>query len=190
MCHNLLQDASVFAFLLECDRDVAAQCRSGGCTVCGDTLHSARFQRKPRGGPPDLGRSYEYRESFCCASCRRRTTPPSLRFLGRKVYLGAVVVLVSTMRHGAKPARVAELRKRIGVSERTIVRWRAWWQESFAASPFWQASRGRFDTPVVTEQMPLSLLDRFAGDERDRLISMLRFLAPITTASAGGAMAF
>jgi len=34
---------------------------------------------------------------FCCAvdGCRSRATPPSLRFLGRKVYLAAIVVLVA-----------------------------------------------------------------------------------------------
>jgi hypothetical protein len=32
--------------------------------------------------------------------CRSRTTPPSLRFLGRKVYLATIVVLVSMMQYG------------------------------------------------------------------------------------------
>jgi len=41
--------------------------------------------------------------SFCCAldGCRSRATPPSLRFLGRKVYLAAIVVLIAILRHGA-----------------------------------------------------------------------------------------
>src|SRR3984893_16426162 len=70
-------------------------------------LHSARFRRKPRGGPAGLGEAYDQRLSFCCASdlCRKRMTPPSFRFFGRKVYLGAVVVLVSAMRQGATAAR-------------------------------------------------------------------------------------
>jgi hypothetical protein len=34
-----------------------------------------------------LDKGYGQRFSFCCAvgGCRKRTTPPSLRFLGRKV---------------------------------------------------------------------------------------------------------
>ena len=62
-------------------------------------LHSARYPRKPRGGLDDLGPDYATRLSFCCAvdGCRRRTTPPSVRYLGRRVYLGAVVVLVTAM---------------------------------------------------------------------------------------------
>ena len=41
--------------------------------------------------------------------CRRRHTPPSVRFLGRRVYAGLVVVLVSAMHHGLKPERVQML---------------------------------------------------------------------------------
>jgi hypothetical protein len=60
----------------------------------------------------------------------------------------------------------------------------------FATSRFWQAAAGRFGTPVTRELLPWSLLERFAGDARDRLVATLRFLGPITTASARGAMAF
>jgi hypothetical protein len=34
--------------------------------------------------------------------CRSRTTPPSLRLLGRKVNFATIVVLVSMMRHGGE----------------------------------------------------------------------------------------
>jgi hypothetical protein len=45
--------------------------------------------------------------SLCCSrdGCRRRMTPPSVRFLGRRVYLGAVLVLVSAMQQGSLPGR-------------------------------------------------------------------------------------
>ena len=47
---------------------------------------------------PEL-EEYAERFSFCCAvdGCRKRATPPSLRFLGRKVYLATVVTLISAM---------------------------------------------------------------------------------------------
>ncbi|MBI2895731.1 MAG: hypothetical protein HYY06_19395 [Deltaproteobacteria bacterium] len=191
MIFDLLRDARLFAFLQKCDEDLAADARAAGCR-CGGVLHSARYPRKPRGGPADLGSDYDHRLSLCCAEedCRRRTTPPSLRFLGRKVYLGAVVVLVSAMRHGATPGRVAKLRDRVGASRRTVARWRAWWREAFAQSPFWKAARGGFDAPVAADLLPLSLIERFRGDARDRLVAALRFLFPITTSSARGAMAF
>jgi hypothetical protein len=45
-------------------------------------------------GPARLGREHDQRFSFCCAvdGCRSRATPPSLRFLGPKVYIAAIVV--------------------------------------------------------------------------------------------------
>ena len=185
-------DARLYAFLWECDRDLAAEARAGGCVVCGGRVDSARYPRKPRGGPTDLGPACETRESFCCAKdgCRKRLTPPSLRFLGRKVYLGAVVVLVAAMRHGATPTRVARLQGLVGASPRTLARWRRWWREAFASSRFWRAAAGRFGTPIARERLQWSLLERFAGEARDRLVATLRFLGPITTASARGAMAF
>jgi hypothetical protein len=184
-------DAKLYAFLRECDRDLAAEARAGGCVVCGGRVDSARYPRKPRGGPPGLGPAFDRRESFCCArdGCRKRLTPPSLRFLGRKVYLGAVVVLVTAMRHGATPTRVARLQELVGVSVRTLARWRKWWRDVFGTSRFWQATAGRFGSPVTCARLPLSLFERFAGDARDRLVATLRFLGPITTTSARGAMA-
>ncbi len=81
-----------------------------GCS-CGGRLHSANYPRAPRGGPDHLPEEYRSRFSFCCDrdGCRKRMTPPSVRFLGRKVYLGAVVILVSAMRQGPTPRRVREL---------------------------------------------------------------------------------
>ena len=95
MCHAFLSDSRFYRFLFEIDQDVAVQVQAGGCS-CGGVLHSARYPRKPRGSCISLGESYETRLSFCCAveGCRRRSTPPSVRFLGRKVYLGALVILI------------------------------------------------------------------------------------------------
>jgi hypothetical protein len=118
---ELLGDARLYAILQQIDEDLAARARAAGCR-CGGPLHSARYPRKPRGGPAGLGSSYEQRLSFCCATegCRKRTTPPSVRFLGRKVYLGAVVVLVSALRQGPSPMRVSVLHELFGVGERTL----------------------------------------------------------------------
>ena len=40
-----------------------------------------------------------------------------------------------------------------------------------------------FVPPVVASRLPLTLLDRFEGEDRDRLVAGLRFLSPITTGS-------
>lgn len=180
MYQALLADARFHDLLLAFDRDLAAVARAAGCARCGGVLHSARFRRKPRGGPVGLGEVYDRRLSFCCAAdrCRKRTTPPSFRFFGRKVYLGAVVVLVSAMRQGATAAR--QLSELFGVSRRTIARWREWWRDTFTASPFWQLARAAFMPPVDQDRMPASLLERFNGRGGERLIALLRFIAPIT----------
>src|SRR3989442_674260 len=65
-----------------------------------------------------------------------------------------------------------------------------WGGGRFARTRFGRAGAGRCGTPIARELLPLSLLDRFAGEPRDRLVATLRFLGPITTASARGAMAF
>jgi hypothetical protein len=182
----LLADARFHRLLSAIDDDIAADCRAGGCGRCGGVLHSARFRRKPRGRPAGLDDGDDQRRSFCCAvaGCRKRATPPSLRFLGRKVYLATVVTLVCAMQHGARAARRC-LSDRLGVSRRTVARWREWWLGTFAAGRFWKAASAAFMPPVQPSCLPASLLDRFAGSAEERLVALLRFLAPIT----GGAFA-
>ena len=117
--------------------------------------------------------------------CRKRTTPPSLRFLGRKVYLATVVTLISAMRHGATAARLQRLSAVPGIDRRTVARWRAWWLSTFADSAFRPIAMAAFVPPLDTSAVPASLLDRFAGGIEQRLVSLLRFLGPLT----GGASA-
>jgi len=189
VCHSLLANASLYTLLLRLDRSLAEEARRKGCPVDGGTLHHADFERRPRGGPAVLGRKERMRTSFCCGNrgCRKRVTPPSMRFLGRRVYLGAFIVLVSAMRHGLSERRVTELRALFGVARSTLARWRRWWRETFADSPCFAAVRGHLAAPVDSRGLPASLLERFAGDERGRLLAMLRALLPLTTTSPGNA---
>ena len=188
MYRALLRDARFYGFQLKVDRQRLAEARAEGCEHCGGPLHSAPFPRKPRGGPDALGEDGDKRFSLCCAreGCRGRCTPPSLRFLGRKVYLGAVVVVVSAMRHGATPERMRKLRDLLGVSRRTVERWRTWWRKAFAESPFWRITAAAFMPPVQTGLLPASLLERFSGDDEAQLVGLLRLLGPIT---GGGGLA-
>ena len=193
MCHSLLARASLYALLLHVDEDLAEEVRERGCPHDGARLHRGDFERKPRGALAPLGRAARIRLSFCCANreCRRRVTPPSVRFLGRRVYLGAVVVLLSTMRHGGTAKRQAWLHELFGVSPRTVQRWRRWWRETFPQTPCWKRARGRLATPVAATELPDALLERFVGDDETRLLGVLRLLLPLTTATsreAGSAM--
>jgi len=71
-------------------------------------------------------------------------TPPSVRFLGRKVYLGAMVILVMAMEHGLNARRRKQLIEQLDLYPQTLARWRRWWREIFPASRCWQANRGHF----------------------------------------------
>lgn len=186
MLPALLRDVRLFRLLVALDREVAHTFRQDACRRCGGRLDQSTFERKPRGLPSvQLKEDYSFRESYCCRDCRLRHTPPSLRFLGRRLYVGAIVVLVSAMVGGITEKRAAELRKMVGVSMRTLRRWRTWWRETFIATSFWRGARGQLTPPPPDpRKLPASLLERFAGPQpRDRLVACLRFLAPITSRS-------
>jgi hypothetical protein len=185
---TLLQDARLYAFLLQVDRDLADATRRSACRFCRGRLHSACYVRKPRGLPDgiDLGPAFPVRFSFCCSvdGCRRRHTPPSVRFLGRKVYLSAMVVLLTAMRQGPTPRRLGALRGMFGADRRTLTRWRVWWQVIFPSTAFWRRCKARFMPPVADSDLPGSLVDRFCGDSlRERIVRILRFLSGLPTAS-------
>jgi hypothetical protein len=187
MCHVFLSSAKFWLLLLRLDEDLAAEVRAAGCAACAGVLHSARYPRKPRGVECGvLGEEYARRLSFCCdrKGCRQRCTPPSLRFLGRRVFLGAVVVLITALSAGLTGRRVAALQEKFGVSVRTLRRWRAWWQKEFAASALWPLLRARLASPISPEQLPGALLERCAGvDDAEQLIHLLRLIAPLSTGS-------
>ena len=183
MYHDLPRDARFWSFLLAIDEDLAETTRKQGCP-CGGRLHSANYLRKPRGTPVQLPEPERLRHSFCCDrdGCRKRVTPPSVRFLGRKVYLAAVILVISAMRQGPTPRRVRELSARFGADERTIARWQVFWRELFPQTHFWKVARARLEPVVKIVALPYSLVDAFL---RRRVpssgwVQLLRFLAPIT----------
>jgi hypothetical protein len=132
-----------------------------------------------------LGPEHAVRFSFCCSveGCRRRVTPPSLRFLGRRVFWGVVVLLVPVLRQGPTPKRMERLCATFAVSVRTVRRWMRWWGQAFGASRFFVAARGRFARPVAVEALPSALLEVFGEttEPTERVLAVLRFVAPITT---------
>jgi hypothetical protein len=146
MCHAALSSASFWSFLSDVDDDLADTVRRAGCAHCGGPLHVSDYPRKPRGALTDLPAAYFRRRSFSCGKegCRLRTTPPSVRFLGSKVYLGAVVVVATAMRQGPTPFGLRRLRELFGVDRRTVDRWRQFWTEAFPLAPFWRRVRARF----------------------------------------------
>lgn len=151
--------------------------RDACCAAAGSIRPAAGASRVA--GPAGSGRSMISASASAVPSmaCRTRETPPSLRFLGRKVYLAAIVVLIA-MRHGATELRTRQLSEVVGVDRRTVVRWREWWRESFTATPFWQIARAAFMPPVDQDRLPATLIERFAGSGREQLVALPRFLTP------------
>jgi hypothetical protein len=187
MYHDLPRDASFWPFLLSVDEDLAAETRKKGCS-CGGHLHSANYPRKPRGTHPQLSEEQCIRLSFCCDrdGCRKRTTPRSVRFLGRKVYLAAIVILISAMRQGPTPRRVRELSARFRADPTTIARWQTFWREHFPQRPFWKVERARFITLGEAIILPYSLVNAFLRGHPlcEGWTRLLRFLSPITVPGA------
>lgn len=183
---KILQDRRIYELLEKVDEDLALKVQAGGCEHCGGRLHRGDYGRKPRGGP-----DWDKRHSFCCSreGCRKRRTPPSVRFLGRKVYVGVVVVLVSAMRHGVGAKRQRRLCGELGVERRTLLHWRQWWTGAFVRSDFWKAARCRFREPVSERGMPLGLVEAFGAQQSEGLVKLMRFLCPITTGSCRGVVA-
>ena len=177
MCHALIQSSKFCLLLVSIDQDCAAQTRAAGCP-CGGVLHRADYPRKPRGCPDEMRDQFESRFSFCCNRCRCRITAGSVRFLGRRVYLGLVVVLASARHAGQMPA-ASKLCALLGVSVRTLMRWRSWWREAFVRTVLWQHLHARFMPAVSDDGIPGDLLDRVVGEAETKLLSLLKLLVPL-----------
>lgn len=183
LCPRLLGDASFLDLQLRIDQEAAAEMRARRCPRCGGPLHAAHFCRKPRGHRCSAPDGFDRRFDFCCGWCRRRCMPPSVRFLGRRVYLGVVVTLATVLRHGPTPWRLRALRAHLGMSAATVERWRRWWREQLPTSSWWARVRGMLPATLRIEALPTSLLECFAGTDAERMLSALQLLGPVTTQS-------
>lgn len=189
MLNDLVMKREAFAELLEFDASIARAVAAEGCPHCGGPLHQSNYDRKPRGGAiAGAGESFTLRHSLCCgwAGCRKRTLPPSLRFLGRRVYLLIVVVMASVCAQAA--ASVRQAREATQVPARTLLRWSAWWKHVLPQAPWWAVLRARFVPPPPDEaDLPRALLAKVtaeaasAGSEVTWMLA--RCLAPGTTRS-------
>jgi len=107
--------------------------------------------------------------------------PESVVYLGRRVYVGVVLVLASILVSGLTPRRLVRVQADLGVSAQTVRRWRQWWQNGFVESRFWAARRGWLVPPVAVLDLPNDLVGRFVRRPGiSRLLALLRFLSPLT----------
>ena len=177
MYDAVAQAPSFFRFLTRIDVELAAETRQAGCQHCVGRLHVADFPRKPRGCPAAVVEEYSRRLSFTCGRCDLRATPPSVRFLDRRIYVAVVLMLSSP----PDSASARDLRRELGVSRRTVLRWRQWWTREFPRTRLWRSVRSRFVPPIALTQLPVSLLDRFSSRTPTvRLAQALRLLSPLS----------
>lgn len=180
-----LPRAKFFQELFRADEQELRREQRLGCPRCRGRLDRADYPRKPRGLPSDplLEQVFGTRFSLCCAreGCRRRLTPPSVRFLGRRVYVGAVVMLAA--------ASLATALVTYQIVRRTVQRWSRWWTGALPGTSFWKVAKAQFSVPVDEAGLPGTLLARFRGDRDAALVAALRFVAPITTTSARSSFA-
>ena len=175
---SIFSDSRIWAFLKHVDEAEAASCRSAGCTRCGGVLHSATYPRKPHGLAPEL-RENARRFSFCCAACRGRVTPPSVRFFGRRFRVAPLFLIVSALVLG-DAGRVEAVARKWGIPGLTLRRWQRWWRETFPTTQAWRSKRG--EVPASSGEAPLRvLLRRIRGRGlRARLLRSLIWFLPWT----------
>ena len=156
LCIKILKDASFFSLLIDFDKEIAASCLEQGCRRCKGKLHQGHYRRKVRGVPRDVSAEYSKKFSYCCSvdGCRKRHTPDSLRFCGRTVYTTVATLIMVQALEDAFVAKKLELKTYLGVSRRTVGRWRIIWLEKFRESIVWHSSKHRF---VSIEMNPFSI---------------------------------
>jgi hypothetical protein len=162
------------------DEAEAALVKAAGCPHCGGVLHVSNYPRKARG----LGSEFaemSWRISFCCALCRRRISPKSVRFLGRKVYSAVSLVIAGVLRgQGVKVAKTCGL---IGMSAETQRRWNLWWSVLVQSSSWWSAARAQIMPPLEGKHFVGELFGRLfvqAKSVKTAIQKLLIFVSPLT----------
>jgi len=172
-----------FALLVRADEAMTQRVAAEGCPRCRGPLHRSDYARKPRGALiAPSGEAVVRRFSLCCGreGCRKRATPPSVLFLGRRVYLGAVVIVASMIALALRAA--SEVRRRTGVPARTTRRWLGWWQGPFLDTETFVTLCARL-IGVEVGRVPESIVGQLGGTLPERVRSMLGWLSPLTTGS-------
>jgi hypothetical protein len=166
MMHSLSVDEAFCQLLRDLDRELFLAIKAKGCPVCGGPLDTSNYIRKTRG----MSEGDELRYSLCCRidGCRKRQTPKSFRFLGRKVYGAWIVILAVDF--------CQELGMKGKLAHQTLGRWRSFWKEQLSeGSAFIKLARGRLAPGVPITDRPASVVAHFGFPSRDSWIPILKF---------------
>jgi len=180
---TLLTSPTFFHFLLEIDIVIAEQTRLGGCFFCEGRLHTSNWVRAGFGIPDGCEKEVLIRHSFTCASCEKRCTPNSLRFMYYRWYTTAVELVVTALRPEGDSEAQKKLRIDLGISDPTLASFRKWWRDKFPESPF----EKRSPLPISSnskETAPSLILKHFEKQQnsaKELLRSITRFLSVFRT---------
>jgi hypothetical protein len=186
MMQETLNNSNYYYVLYETDKKIAEAAKAKGCPYCNGSLHQANYPRLPRGAPQGIDLKYHIGFSLCCAveGCRKRLTPPSLRFLGRKIYTSMVLILVFRF-DGNYSQKISTLNEyyplELTLAEETVSRWQRYWRSQFPLSPFYNKQSTLLQLPI--DSLPISLLTQFKGTLTTQLFNLLQYLSPLSASS-------
>jgi hypothetical protein len=183
LLNSIILNPDFHLFLFYIDKDLAQSICDSNCPFCDKALHQANYPRSPNGMPADQREYYEIRFSFCCSECRKRITPESIRFFGRRWHPAPAHLLICFLKLKVTNKLLNQVQKHLGItiSKSTWIRWKQWWQEQFSQTDFWKLSRAQLaNQPVGNDIIPRFLVRLFPQQFSDKLTSLLKFLSPIT----------
>jgi hypothetical protein len=159
--------------LRERDHALFLKLKGKPCPQCKAPLDTSNFPRKTRG----MGDEDETRFSLCCrrVGCRHRVTPPSLRFLDRKVHAAWRVIMVHAFREtlGIAP----------GIARQTLARWQNFWKQTLQEkAPFMRWARASGQLPLSINDSPslLSVLQALGFPTEEAWVRCLEFFTRFT----------
>lgn len=160
-----LNDPNFFKLLHKIDKDLAKEYRQKECPKCMGALHYANYWRKAR----FIVDKYLLRFSVCCSQCRSRVRIPSTLFFNSFVY-GSIFFLIIGCFNNNGGHRYRRLAKIFKVSDRTLRRWKSWWDDKFLTSNFWKERKGLLTKPP--DIIPLNIVQEFLS-----LYDVLKFFS-------------
>jgi hypothetical protein len=149
--------------------------------MCFGNLNQSNYPRKPRGVPEGTHPDYHIRFSLCCSTegCRKRFTPPSMRFLSRKVYSSVVILLIFLFKPETDESRIEQINTLLGttLSVETLRRWRHFWTKDVPQTHTWKRLPVH---RILSQDLPISLLALFQETGKQSLLMGLKLILPLT----------
>jgi len=183
MLPELINQVELFEILYKIDKNLADKIKQMPCPYCGSALHTANYDRKPRGVNANIPDEFLRQQSLCCSNeeCRKRVQPQSVRFMGRRVYWKCVILVVMALRQNRPDGYAAKkLIQMYGGDKNTLYRWIEYFRQTFPSSSQWKSLRGKIDASIDNNSLPGELVYYFinrADSPQKGLVQCLIFFS-------------